>query len=170
MTRGANCITDDMARWALEAQATITLWDGQVPADAPGNQLQDVYKQQGMKPWLDWACLPKPFDWMNNQPNLQPDITVATIFGQRYAVRPPQSCLWEAQRKAAVQLCEVANMDKGLPCPETKLWVQLTRSPVVPLVCGGPLAGMKLPCLDGPCRHWTTGHVRSVGRTMICPP
>ena len=43
VTRDANCIADDMARWALEARATITLWDGQVPEDAPGNQLQDVY-------------------------------------------------------------------------------------------------------------------------------
>ena len=53
MTRDANCIVDNMARWALEARATITFWDGQVPKDAPRNQLQDVYKQQGMKPWLD---------------------------------------------------------------------------------------------------------------------
>ena len=84
ITRDANCVTNDMARWALEARATITFWDGQVPKDAPGNQLQDVYKQQGMKPWLDWASLPELFDWMIKQPNLQPVITVASIFGQRY--------------------------------------------------------------------------------------
>ena len=30
---------------------------------------------------------------------------------------------------------------------------------VLPLNCGGPLAGMKLLCLDGPCcAEWTTGH------------
>ena len=45
VTRDANCITDDMARWALEAQATIIFLDRQVPKDAPGNQIQDVYKQ-----------------------------------------------------------------------------------------------------------------------------
>ena len=62
VTRDTNCISDDMARWTLEAQATITYWDGQVPEDAPENQLQDVYEQQGIKLWLDWASLPKPFD------------------------------------------------------------------------------------------------------------
>ena len=39
-TRDTNCIVDNMARWALEARATITFWDGQVPDNAPGNQLQ----------------------------------------------------------------------------------------------------------------------------------
>ena len=67
-----------MARWALEARATITFWDGQVPENAPSNQLQDVYEQQGIKPWLDWASLPKPFNWMNNQPDLQLDIIIAS--------------------------------------------------------------------------------------------
>ena len=37
VTRDANCILDDIARQALEAQATIIFWDGQVPKDAPGN-------------------------------------------------------------------------------------------------------------------------------------
>ena len=37
MTRDIYCIADDMAKQALEAQATITFWDGQVPEDAPGN-------------------------------------------------------------------------------------------------------------------------------------
>ena len=45
VTRDANCILDDMARRALEAHETIIFWDGEVPNDAPGNQLQDVYKQ-----------------------------------------------------------------------------------------------------------------------------
>ena len=87
MTSNTNCVTDNIARRALEARATITFWDGQVPEDAPGNQLQDVYEQQGIKLWLDWADLPELFDWTTNQPNLQPDITVASVFGQRYAVR-----------------------------------------------------------------------------------
>ena len=43
--RDANCIPDDMARRALEERATIIFWDGQVPKDAPGNQLEDIYKQ-----------------------------------------------------------------------------------------------------------------------------
>ena len=78
--RNANCVVDDMARWALEAQATITFWDRQVPKDVPRNQLQDVYKQQGMKPQLDWASLPEPFNWITNQSDPQLDVTVATVF------------------------------------------------------------------------------------------
>ena len=54
---------------------------------------------------------------MSDQPNPQPDVTVASVFWQRYAIRVAQLCLWEAWCKAVVQLCEVANMDKGLPCP-----------------------------------------------------
>ena len=34
-----------MARRALEAREIIIFWDGEVPDDAPGNQLQDVYEQ-----------------------------------------------------------------------------------------------------------------------------
>ena len=117
VTRDTNCILDDMARWALEARATITFWDRQVPKDAPGNQLQDVYKQQGIKPWLDWASLPEPFNWMSDQCNPQPDVTVASVFKQRYAFRVAHLSLWEAWHKAVVWLCEVANMDEGLPCP-----------------------------------------------------
>ena len=45
-----------------------------------------------MKPQLDWASLTKLFNWMTNQPDPQPDITVATVFGQRYAVRLMQLC------------------------------------------------------------------------------
>ena len=90
VTRDANCVPDDMARQALEARETIIFWDGEVPDDAPGNQLQDVYEQQGVKPRLDWADLPEPFDWKNDQPNPQPDVTVASIFWHRYAVRVAQ--------------------------------------------------------------------------------
>ena len=116
VTRDANCIPDNMARRALEARATITFWDGQVPKDAPGNQLQDIYKQQGNKPWLDWARLPEPFDLTTNQPKPQLHVTVALVFGQRYTVRVAQLCLWEARCKAAVRLCKVSNMNEGLPC------------------------------------------------------
>ena len=116
VTRDANCIPEDMTRRALEARATITFWDKQVPEDAPGNQIQNVYKQQGIKPQLNWASLPKPLDWMSNRPDPQPDVTVASLFGQRYTVRVVQLSLWEARRKAAVRLCEVANLDEGLPC------------------------------------------------------
>ena len=35
---------------------------------------------------LDWADLPKLFDWKNNQPNPQPDVTVALLFRHRYAL------------------------------------------------------------------------------------
>ena len=90
ITIDANCVADDMAKRALETRATITFWDGQVPKDAPENQLQDVYKQQGMKSQLDWVSLPESFDWMTSQPDPQSDVTVAVIFGQRYAIRVMQ--------------------------------------------------------------------------------
>ena len=88
-----------------------------MPKDAPGNQVQDFYEQQGIKLQLDWARLPEPFDWITNQPNPQPDVTVASVFGQRYAIRVAQLYLWEAWCKAAAWLCRVADLDKGLPCP-----------------------------------------------------
>ena len=69
MTRDANCIVDNMARRALEARATITFWDGQVPEDTLGNQLQYVYEQQGIKLQPDWASSHEPFDWIAYQPN-----------------------------------------------------------------------------------------------------
>ena len=49
-------------------------------------------------------------------------------------------------------------------------WAWPIPSPVVPLVCGGPLVGVKLPCLDVPHCYLMTGHVHGVGRTMIRPP
>ena len=71
-----------------------------------------------MKPWLDWASLPEPFNWMANQPDPQPDVTVASVLGHRYAIRVAQLCLWETLHEAMVWVCKVANMDVGLPCPE----------------------------------------------------
>ena len=95
MIRDANCVVDNMARWALEARATITFWDGQVPEDAPENQLQDVYEQQGLKPRLDWLSLPKPFNWMTNQPDLQLDVTAVSLesFYARFQVKMGQKYL-----------------------------------------------------------------------------
>ena len=113
VTRDTNCIVDNVARRALDKRATITFWHGKACKDALGNQLQDIYQQQGMKLWLDWASLPELFDWTTNQPDPQPDITAATVFGQRYAIRVAQSCLWEAQCETTVWFCEVSNMDQG---------------------------------------------------------
>ena len=70
-----------------------------------------------MKPRLYWASMPKPFDWMTNQPNRQLDITIAAIFRQRYAIRVAKLVLWNAQCEAMVWLCKVANLDQRLPCP-----------------------------------------------------
>ena len=72
-----------------------------------------------MKPQLDWASLPKPFNWKTNQPDPQPDITVATVFGQRYAASGLHSyiCGKLGAKPYSMQLCKVANMDQGLACP-----------------------------------------------------
>ena len=61
--------------------------------------------------------LPEPFNWTTNQPDPQPDIIIATVLGQRYAVRVVQLYLLEAWHKAMAWLCKVANIDQGLPCP-----------------------------------------------------
>ena len=77
VTKDANCITDDMARLALEVQAAVTFWDGQVLKDAPRNQAKDIYKQQGEKSPLHWAGLPKPIDLKLHLLESKSDITVA---------------------------------------------------------------------------------------------
>ena len=69
-----------------------------------------------MKPQLDWARLPKLFDWRSNQSDPQPDITVAAIFGQMYAIRVAQLYMWEALCEAVAWLCKVANVDNGFAC------------------------------------------------------
>jgi hypothetical protein len=48
ITRDANTVADDMARRALEAKTDIVYWDGQVPDDAPPNQLPDIYQIIGL--------------------------------------------------------------------------------------------------------------------------
>ena len=91
--------------------ATITLSDGQVLEDVPGNQLQDVYEQQGEKPWLAWVGLLELFDWKLYQPNYSLDITVAAVFRQKYAVRVAQSQLCSAWCNAVAWLQKVANIN-----------------------------------------------------------
>ena len=43
VTRDANKVPDDMARRALEEKQDLLFWDGEVPSDAPANQLPDIY-------------------------------------------------------------------------------------------------------------------------------
>ena len=43
VTREANCVVYDMARHALAAKGDITYMQGDVQADAPPNQLDEVY-------------------------------------------------------------------------------------------------------------------------------
>ena len=59
VTRDANTVADDMARRALEAKTDIVYWDGQVPDDAPPNQLPDIYQQQQPTEQLDWTGVPE---------------------------------------------------------------------------------------------------------------
>lgn len=41
--RELNQVPDDMARRALVEKGAIIFWDGQVPEDAPANQLKELY-------------------------------------------------------------------------------------------------------------------------------
>ena len=80
VTREANCVADDMARRALTAKGNVTYMQGEVPADAPPNQVDEVYVQQGAQLQLDWSTLPTPVDWAQW---LQPSAaSVASVFGQ----------------------------------------------------------------------------------------
>jgi len=44
VTRGVNVVADDMARRALEVKGEVVFWAGAVPADAPANQVEEVYR------------------------------------------------------------------------------------------------------------------------------
>ena len=46
----ANCIADNMARRALAAKGDIMYMQGDMPEDAPSNQMEEVYVQQGAQP------------------------------------------------------------------------------------------------------------------------
>ena len=52
-----------MARRALAAKGDVTYMQGDVPADAPPNQVDEVYAQQGARPQLDWSALSTLVDW-----------------------------------------------------------------------------------------------------------
>ena len=41
--RGANLVADDMARRAIAAQGEVKYMDGKTPAEAPSNQVADMY-------------------------------------------------------------------------------------------------------------------------------
>ena len=86
VTRDANTVADDMARRALQERGDVIYWYGDVPADAPANQLADVYKQQGAKPQLHWADLPDAMDWQSVSERLG-IASVSAIFGDRCAGR-----------------------------------------------------------------------------------
>lgn len=60
--RDLNTVADDMTRRAHDSKDTVVYWDGNLPEDAPPNQMADVYASQGVKPQLDWTNLPKPLD------------------------------------------------------------------------------------------------------------
>ena len=52
--RDFNQVADDMGRRALEARKDVVFWGGDLPEDAPGNQVGDVYDEQAGPCPLDW--------------------------------------------------------------------------------------------------------------------
>ena len=50
VTQEENCIADDMAHCMLVAKGDVTYMQGDVPHDAPSNQVEEVYAQQGTQP------------------------------------------------------------------------------------------------------------------------
>ena len=89
----------------------------QIYEDAPGNQLPDFYEQQGMKPQVDWVDLPKPFDCILLQPEGKLDITVAAVYGVKYAARVIESQLQDTQCAAKAYLGKVGNIHQWLAGP-----------------------------------------------------
>ena len=43
ITRDANTVANNMACQALQEQGDVIFWQGQTPANAPGNQVAEVY-------------------------------------------------------------------------------------------------------------------------------
>ena len=43
VTQDANVVPDDMARRAIEDKTGMIFWAGQIPEDAPSNQLANIY-------------------------------------------------------------------------------------------------------------------------------
>ena len=83
VTLKANCIVNYMACRALMTKGDITYMQGDVPANASPNQLEEVYAQQGAWPQLDWSALPALVAWSQRlQP---PDVSVVSVFGQKWA-------------------------------------------------------------------------------------
>ena len=85
ITWEANYVADNMACHALTAKGDVTYMQGDVPADAPPNQLEEVYAQQGAQPQLNWSALPTPVDWAQRLQS--PKVSVASAFGQQWARR-----------------------------------------------------------------------------------
>lgn len=52
--RDFNQVADDMGRRALEARKDVVFWGGEVPEDAPANQVQEAYNDQEGPCPLDW--------------------------------------------------------------------------------------------------------------------
>ena len=83
VTRDANTVADDMARRALAAKVDVIYWNGDVPEDAPSNQLAEVYHQHLPTEQMDWTGLPPPMEL--EPPAADGSSTVACIFGHMIA-------------------------------------------------------------------------------------
>ena len=75
-------MADDMARRALEEKGEVIFWGGDVPEDAPANQVAEVYEQQEVPNQLDWTDLPDPIKLVDPQPEAP---SVACVFGRQMA-------------------------------------------------------------------------------------
>ena len=54
MVRTGNVVSDDMGRRALAAKKDVIFWGGQLPEDAPPNQVEVCYRDatEDEEPWL----------------------------------------------------------------------------------------------------------------------
>ena len=95
-----------MARRALEAKGDVVYWRGEVPEDAPANQVEDVYDQQQGPPALDWSKIPPALQLEDPEPSAP---AVACVFGGAMAASVDSLALIAARQAALHRITEVAS-------------------------------------------------------------
>ena len=104
-------MADDMARRALEEKKDVVFWNGKVPEDAPGNQVDEVYEQFDEAPALDWSKLPEPLKLEDPLTTAPAPPTVASVFGGMMNSLVTMLTISDSASAAMSRLEEVVSLD-----------------------------------------------------------